>query len=118
MWSGDVRTGITLRRISLRADNCLSDKPPSRRVVFHTISSYLTLENFFNLSLGHVHYVLSDFLPGMLIEVYCKDEIVQEVVSAIETTAHTGLRGDGKVYVIPVEHAVRISTDERGEKAV
>ncbi|MGB5835283.1 MAG: P-II family nitrogen regulator [Thiohalocapsa sp.] len=36
----------------------------------------------------------------------------------MEQAAHTGLRGDGKVYVIPVEDAVRISTGERGEAAL
>ncbi len=61
---------------------------------------------------------VGDFLPGVLIEVYCKDKIAEEVVSAIENTAYTGLRGDGKVYVIPVEQAVRVSTGERGENAL
>jgi nitrogen regulatory protein PII len=43
---------------------------------------------------------------------------VEEIVSLIEKTAHTGLRGDGKICVTPVEMAVRISTGERGEIAV
>ncbi len=61
---------------------------------------------------------VGDFLPGVLIEVYCKDETAEDIVFAIENTAYTGLRGDGKVYVLPVEHAVRISTGQRGEEAV
>jgi nitrogen regulatory protein P-II 1 len=43
---------------------------------------------------------------------------VQEVVSAIPGASRTGLRGDGKVYVLAVEAAVRISTAEGGEAAV
>ena len=52
------------------------------------------------------------------IEVFCKDVLVDMVVSAIEKTAHTGLRSDGKIYVIPVGGAVRISTGRRGSDAV
>ena len=52
------------------------------------------------------------------IEVYCDDGLVEAIVTAVETAAHTGLRGDGKIYVSPVEQAVRISTGERGEAAV
>ena len=40
------------------------------------------------------------------------------VVEAIAKAAHTGLHSDGKIYVIPVEQAVRMSTGERGENAV
>jgi len=53
--------------------------------------------------------------PG---EIVCRDELVEIVISAIQAGAHTGLRADGKVYVSPVEDAVRISTGERGETAV
>lgn len=58
------------------------------------------------------------FLRTARIEVFCRDELAEEVVGTIEQAAHTGLRGDGKVYVLPVEQAVRISTGERGETAV
>ena len=61
---------------------------------------------------------LLDSSPHMKIEIFCKDEKAEEIVSLIEKTAHTGLRGDGKIFVTPVETAVRISTGERGEKAV
>ncbi len=59
-----------------------------------------------------------DYVPCVRVEVICKDSLVNDVVNAIEKAAHTGLRGDGKIYVIPVEEAVRISTGERGEDAV
>jgi len=52
------------------------------------------------------------------LEVFCADGLVDEVVTTIERGAHTGLRGDGKIYVAPIEQAVRISSGERGEGAV
>ena len=61
---------------------------------------------------------LLDYSRRMKIEIFCKDEKAEEIVSMIEKTAHTGLRGDGKIFITPVEMAVRISTGERGEKAV
>jgi len=61
---------------------------------------------------------LVDYVPNVKIEIVCPDELAEEVISIIETTAHTGLRGDGKIYVSNVEMAVRISTGERGEAAI
>ena len=52
------------------------------------------------------------------IEIVCHDELVEEVISAIKKNAHTGLRGDGNIYINSIEDAIRISTGERGEKAV
>ena len=52
------------------------------------------------------------------IEIFCLTEIADQVIDAIIQGAHTGLRSDGKIYVTPVEEAIRISTDERGESAV
>ncbi len=59
-----------------------------------------------------------DYVPGVKIEVVCRDDLVEEVLSAIQKNAHTRLKGDGKIYVGPIEQAVRISTGERGEGAV
>jgi nitrogen regulatory protein PII len=61
---------------------------------------------------------LVDYVSNVKIELFCRDELVERIVSAIEKAAHTGLRGDGKIYVSNVEAAVRISTGERGEGAV
>jgi nitrogen regulatory protein PII len=61
---------------------------------------------------------LLDYSLRMKLEIICKDEKAEEIVSLIEKTAHTGLRGDGKIFVAPVELAVRISTGERGEIAI
>ena len=59
-----------------------------------------------------------DFEPHTRIEVACLDEHVEQVVEAIRLAAHTGLPGDGKIYVSALETAVRIQTGERGEAAV
>jgi len=56
--------------------------------------------------------------PHIKLEIACHAELVDNVLSTIAKTAHTGLRGDGKLYVLPLEQAVRISSGERGEKAV
>ena len=59
-----------------------------------------------------------DFLPKVKIEIVVADEIVGKAVDAIVKAAKTGKIGDGKVFVVPIEEAVRIRTDERGDSAV
>ncbi len=59
-----------------------------------------------------------DCRPGIKVEIICKDDLVEEVMATIEKAAHTGLKGDGKIYVGDIAQAVRISTGERGEGAV
>lgn len=59
-----------------------------------------------------------DYLPRVKIEIACPDELAERVVSVIEQTAKTGLRGDGKIYVSEIGQAVRISTGERGSAAI
>ncbi len=61
---------------------------------------------------------LLDYSLRMKIELFCANDKVDEIVDMIEKTAHTGLRGDGKIFVSPVEKAVRISTGERGDLAM
>ncbi len=61
---------------------------------------------------------LCDYIPAVKIEIVCSDDLAQEVIETIRREAHTGLRGDGKIYVSSVEDAVRISTGERGQTAV
>ena len=61
---------------------------------------------------------LEDYVPHVKIEIVCRDEMVETVVSVIQQAAHTGLRGDGKVYISTVDDAVRIQTCERGASAV
>jgi len=59
-----------------------------------------------------------DFLPKIKLEIVVPDDMVEEVVTAVSGAAHTGRIGDGKIFVIPVEEAVRIRTGERGDAAV
>jgi nitrogen regulatory protein PII len=61
---------------------------------------------------------LVDYMPRIRIEVACADALATEVVETVERAAHTGLRGDGKIYVMDIEEAVRISTGERGSMGI
>ena len=59
-----------------------------------------------------------DFLPKIKLEVVLADSLSEQAVAAIVKAAKTGKIGDGKVFISPVEEAVRIRTEETGEKAV
>jgi len=59
-----------------------------------------------------------DFLPKIKIEVVLTDDLVERAVAAVVKAAKTGKIGDGKVFISPVDEAVRIRTEETGEKAV
>jgi nitrogen regulatory protein P-II 1 len=59
-----------------------------------------------------------DFLPKVKIEVVLADTLVEKAVETIVKAAKTGKIGDGKIFVLPVEDAIRIRTEEKGEKAV
>jgi nitrogen regulatory protein P-II 2 len=59
-----------------------------------------------------------DFLPKVKIEAAVADDIVERAIEAIEASARTGKIGDGKIFVVPVEQAIRIRTGETGEDAV
>ena len=59
-----------------------------------------------------------DFLPKVKIEVMVTDAIVDNVIETITKSARTGKIGDGKIFVLSVEQAVRIRTGETGEEAV
>ena len=59
-----------------------------------------------------------DFLPKVKIEIVLPDHLVAAAVEAMVKAAKTGKIGDGKIFVSPVENAIRIRTEETGEKAV
>jgi nitrogen regulatory protein P-II 1 len=59
-----------------------------------------------------------DFLPKLKVELVIADDMVDQAVDAILKSAKTGKIGDGKIFVSPVEQAIRIRTEEKGEKAV
>ena len=59
-----------------------------------------------------------DFVPKIKLETVVEDERVAQVIETIVQTAHTGKIGDGKIFVSPIDDAVRIRTGERGEDAI
>ena len=59
-----------------------------------------------------------DFLPKVKIEIVIPDELLEKALEVIAMAAHTGKIGDGKIFVLPVEEAVRIRTGERGKDAL
>jgi nitrogen regulatory protein P-II 1 len=59
-----------------------------------------------------------DFLPKVKLEVVLEDSLVERAVEAIQTAAHTGRIGDGKIFITTVEQAIRIRTGETGNDAI
>ena len=59
-----------------------------------------------------------DFLPKVKIEIVMDDALVDRAVEAIQTAARTGRIGDGKIFVMHVEEAIRIRTGEKGADAI
>lgn len=62
-------------------------------------------------------YVI-DFVPKIKIEIVIEDNMISKVVEAIEKSARTGKIGDGKIFIMPMEEAIRIRTGERREEAL
>ena len=59
-----------------------------------------------------------DLHQKVKVEVVVTDEKTEDVIAAIQNAAHTGEPGDGKIWVLPVRDAVRVSTEERGPAAI
>ena len=59
-----------------------------------------------------------DFLPKSKLEIVTRDELVDEIIDVISKVARTGQVGDGKIFVLPVEDAIRIRTGESGDGAI
>jgi nitrogen regulatory protein P-II 2 len=59
-----------------------------------------------------------DFLPKVKVETVVDDDVVDKVIEAISNAANTGKIGDGKIFVLPVEQAIRIRTGESGADAL
>ncbi|NQV99690.1 MAG: P-II family nitrogen regulator [Rhodospirillales bacterium] len=59
-----------------------------------------------------------DFLPKVKIELVVDDDMTERAVEAILQAAHTGRIGDGKIFITPVEEAIRVRTGERGSDAI
>ena len=59
-----------------------------------------------------------DFLPKVKLEIVLEDNLVERAIEAIQQAARTGRIGDGKIFVTPVEQAIRIRTGETGAEAI
>jgi nitrogen regulatory protein PII len=59
-----------------------------------------------------------DFLPKSKIEIAVADDMVEQAIEAITNAARTGKVGDGKIFVTPIEQALRIRTGELGDNAL
>lgn len=59
-----------------------------------------------------------DFIPKIKIEIVVEASITDEVVDKIREAANTGKIGDGKIFVFPVEQAIRVRTGEKGKDAI
>ncbi|HXR53483.1 MAG TPA: P-II family nitrogen regulator [Acidimicrobiales bacterium] len=83
----------------------------------------LTEVNGFGRQRGHTEVYRGaeyeiDFVPKIRLEVLVDDAQADDVVDAVVSSAATGKIGDGKVWVVPVETAVRVRTGERGKDAI
>jgi nitrogen regulatory protein P-II 1 len=59
-----------------------------------------------------------DLLPKVKLELMVPDSRVEEIVKTVTTAARSGKIGDGKIFILPVEEAIRIRNDDRGETAL
>ncbi len=59
-----------------------------------------------------------DFLPKLKMEIVLPDDKIDATVNAIIAAARTGKIGDGKIFVLPLEQAIRIRTEEKGDHAI
>ncbi len=59
-----------------------------------------------------------DFIPKIKIEIVVDSELAPRVVEKIQESAHTGKVGDGKIFISPVEEAIRVRTGEKGKEAI
>jgi nitrogen regulatory protein P-II 1 len=59
-----------------------------------------------------------EYVPHLRIEIFCKDDVAVRIATSIQQNAQTGHRGDGKIYVLAVEEAIRISSGEKGDSAI
>ncbi|MGF1451284.1 MAG: P-II family nitrogen regulator [Opitutales bacterium] len=59
-----------------------------------------------------------DFLPKVMLDIAVPDDLMQKTVETVANAAKTGKIGDGKIFVVPIEAAVRIRTEESGDGAI
>ena len=66
----------------------------------------------------HARETVVEFTPKVKIEIVCPDEECETIVKTIREIAHTGRRGDGKIFISTIEEAVSIRTGDRGDEAI
>ncbi len=59
-----------------------------------------------------------EFLPKLQLDMIVDDKDVESVIAAITAVSNTGQKGDGKIFIYPVEQVIRVSTGERGTEAI
>ncbi len=59
-----------------------------------------------------------DLLPKIKLEIVLRDDVVDDVIKAIISSAHTGKIGDGKIFISRIDEAIRIRNEERGTDAL
>jgi len=59
-----------------------------------------------------------DFIPKLKLEVVVDSDREEDVIAAIEKAANTGKLGDGKIFILPVDQAIRVRTGEKGKEAL
>jgi len=65
-----------------------------------------------------ITYETNSLIPSICIEIFCKDEVVDETVKAIQKAAHTGMKGDGKIFITSIVDAIRIRDGKNGEEVL
>ncbi len=83
--------------------------------------SIIEVKGFGRREKGSPHPVvddLMDFAPYVKVEIFCHDELIEDVVSIIQKNAYTGLRGDGRIFVSHVEKEIKIGTKEQGKTTI
>ena len=119
----DVRKKVTMNKIEVIIKPFKLDDVKEAILGLGVSGMTITEVKGFGRQKGHkeiyrgAEYVV-DFLPKVKIEVVVPAELLQRVVDAIKEKAYTGEIGDGKIFVLPVEKAIRIRTGEEDEDAI
>jgi nitrogen regulatory protein P-II 1 len=66
----------------------------------------------------HSREYVTEFTPKMKIEIVCNDEEVDKIVQAIQESAHTGRKGDGKIFISTIDHVISIRTGQKDNQAI
>ncbi len=121
--AGPYRKGLAMRKIEAIIKPFKLDEVKEALNVIGIQGITVSEVKGFGRQKGHTElyrgaeYVV-DFLPKVKLEVVATDDMVEKITDAIQAAASTGRIGDGKLFVLPVEEAVRIRTGERGDQAI